>query len=101
MLASLSGRKNYTFDFYRFKLTAFFVLFLLSHTYPPEQQKKKANGPTDPQQPAKKRPPTTTTDNGAVTTATTSGTDPELLKQQIEAQGNKVRDLKSSGADKV
>ena len=62
------------------------------------QQKKKAEGPTDPQQPAKKRPPTIPETTAVV--ATTSS-DPEVLKQQIEAQGTKVRDLKSSGADKV
>jgi len=27
--------------------------------------------------------------------------DPEALKQQIDAQGGKVRELKSSGAEKV
>ena len=64
----------------------------------PHPQKKKAEGPTDPQQPAKKRPPTIP--DAAVATTTTSG-DPEVLKQQIDAQGNKVRELKSGGADKV
>ena len=63
------------------------------------KQKKKAEGPTDPQQPAKKRPPTIPEATTA-TKATTSG-DPEVLKQQIDAQGGKVRDLKSSGAEKV
>ena len=65
------------------------------------QQKKKAEGPTDPQQPAKKRPPVIPEATPPVATGTTSDGDPEVLKQQIEAQGNKVRDLKSSGADKV
>ena len=63
------------------------------------KQKKKAEGPTDPQQPAKKRPPAIP-EAGAVAPTTTSG-DPEVLKQQIDTQGGKVRDLKSSGADKV
>ena len=73
-------------------------IFLLIYTH--KQQKKKAEGPTDPQQPAKKRPPTIPEATPPVAVGTTSG-DPEALKQQIEAQGNKVRDLKSGGADKV
>ena len=32
---------------------------------------------------------------------TTGSSDMESLKQQIDAQGTKVRELKSSGADKV
>ena len=31
----------------------------------------------------------------------TKPSDPEALKQQIDAQGAKVRDLKGGGADKV
>ena len=74
--------------------------FTHTHTHTHIQQKKKAEGPTDPQQPAKKRPPTIPEATPPVAVGTTSG-DPEALKQQIEAQGNKVRDLKSGGADKV
>ena len=71
-----------------------------THTLTHTQQKKKAEGPTDPQQPAKKCPPTIPDAQPSIASETTSG-DPEVLKQQIEAQGNKVRDLKSGGADKV
>ena len=68
------------------------VSLSLSHSL---QRKKKAEGPTDPQQPAKKRPPT------IPETAATTTADVEALKQQIDAQGIKVRELKSSGAEKV
>lgn len=85
------------------KVTQIFLLCCL--------QKKKADGPTDPQQPAKKQklppaPATMATTESADATPKShdqpdgkSGAD--KLKAGIEAQGNKVRELKGSGADKV
>ena len=62
-------------------------------------QKKKAEGPAEPQQPAKKmKPPIEATPAVAMEI---ESCDPEALKQQIDAQGDKVRELKSSGAEKV
>ena len=62
-------------------------------------QKKKAEGPAEPQQPAKKmKPPVEATPTVAMEI---ESCDPEVLKQQIDAQGGKVRELKSSGAEKV
>jgi len=81
-------------------------------------QKKKAEGPTEPQQPAKKHrgsTETTPTNSASLTTpadapATAATPTPALgaasgdaaaLKESITAQGSKVRELKTSGADKV
>ena len=58
-------------------------------------QKKKAEGPAEPQQPAKRKPPS------EPVAMETPARDPEALRQEVEAQGNKVRELKSSGAEKV
>ena len=86
-----------------------------------QTQKKKADGPTEPQQLAKKHrlAPSSESGIGQVTTAedvtkpyVTSDSlplaplakgdmDPDKLREEISAQGLKVRDLKSSGADKV
>ena len=62
-------------------------------------QKKKAEGPAELQQPAKKMKPTAET--MPTVSMETMPSDPEALKQQIDAQGTKVRDLKSCGAEKV
>ena len=70
-------------------------------------QKKKADGPTDPQQPAKKQKlptePMATPTIATPTVDTPTGDTPTgaALKAEIEAQGSKVRELKTSGADKV
>ena len=62
-------------------------------------QKKKAEGPAEPQQPAKKMKPTA--EATPTISMETMPSDPEALKQRIDAQGTKVRDLKTSGAEKV
>ena len=68
-------------------------------------QKKKAEGPTDPQQPAKKQKIPPAEPIAAMTTPTgtpaTHTNGPDVLKAEIEAQGSRVRELKSAGADKV
>lgn len=64
-------------------------------------QKKKAEGPTDPEQPAKKQklPPAPAEANH--TPIAMESHDPDTLKTEIEAQGNKIRELKAAAADKV
>ena len=70
-------------------------------------QKKKADGPTDPQQAAKRKPPaeeqTTPPEVVPVTMATASPptVSAESLKQQIDSQGQKIRELKTAGTVKV
>lgn len=62
---------------------------------PPALQKKKADGPAEPQQVAKRKPPAEPVAMG------TLPQDPEALRQEVEAQGSRVRELKTSGAEKV
>lgn len=62
-------------------------------------QKKKADGPTDPQQPAKKQKLPAAEPMATPTGDTPTGAD--SLKVAIESQGSIVRELKTSGADKV
>ena len=69
-------------------------------------QQKKADGPTDPQQAAKRKPPAEaqTTPPEVVPiamTTTPSAVNADALKQQIDSQGLKVRELKASGGTKV
>ena len=82
-------------------------------------QKKKADGPTEPQQPAKKHkgpssskaisssqtssaePPKQYTMSSDAIPMATKSVDPVVLKDEISAQGAKVKDLKSAGAEKV
>lgn len=62
-------------------------------------QKKKAEGPTEPQQPSKKHRPE---DSPAPPLAAAmESCDAEGLSKAIEAQGNKVRELKAAAAEKV
>ena len=67
---------------------------------------KKADGPTDPQQAAKRKPPaeaqTIPPEVVPITMTTTpSAANADALKQQIDSQGQKVRELKASGGTKV
>ena len=67
-------------------------------------QKNKADGPVEPPQPAKRKPPPSIDEASTAATPTTMATasdDGELILKQITEQGNKVRALKSSKADKV
>ena len=64
-------------------------------------QKKKAEGPTDPQQAAKRRPPAEAIPPVAMEMEMGKSQDPMVLKQRIDTQGTVVRELKSSGAEKV
>ena len=56
-------------------------------------QKKKADGPTQPEPPTKKLK--------SGDEMREEGGSEEEMKKKIEAQGEKVRGLKTSGADKV
>lgn len=58
-------------------------------------KKKKADGPAEPQQVAKRKPPAEPVAMG------TLPQDPEALRQEVEAQGSRVRELKTSGAEKA
>ena len=64
-------------------------------------QKKKAEGPTDPQQPAKKHKGPEAVATPPAATPTPAMASAEGLSKEIEAQGSKVRELKSASADKV
>lgn len=66
-------------------------------------QKKKADGPTLPEQPAK-RPKSSdpvSVASPVVTDPTPGDNGAEELRRKVETQGEKIRRLKTSGADKV
>ena len=62
-------------------------------------QKKKAEGPLLPEQPTKKLKSSDSTDHALSGHTPTDDAAAEELKKKAESQGEKVRSLKTSGAD--